>query len=247
MANIKTLYNDARKIVARIFYKSVKNIGNERKIVSFTFDDVPKSTFENAVPILSKFKLSGTFYVALSLMEGISGKDLYSRENLQKCIEDGHELGCHSYSHIHFFKTKNTDIIREDLIKNRNILEELRLNTSFESFSYPYGEQTIISKKVVSGMYKSCRGTDSGINYGKADLNSLRAVKLYEKKSSREDIDSLLDQFDHKGGWLIFYTHDVQENFSAGGCSPGYLEDVIMKCKELGFEIKNMKQAVASL
>jgi peptidoglycan/xylan/chitin deacetylase (PgdA/CDA1 family) len=247
MANITTLYNNARKIVSRSFYKSVRNIGNERKIISFTFDDVPKSTFENAVPILSKFKVNGTFYVALSLMEGISGKDLYARENLQKCIEDGHELGCHSYSHIHFFKTKNTDKIKEDLITNQSILKELRLNTSFESFSYPYGEQTIISKKVVSGMYKSCRGTDNGINYGKVDLNSLRSVKLYEKKSSLEDIDSLLDQFDNKGGWLIFYTHDVQENFSAGGCSPEYLEAVVKKSIEHGFEIKSIKQAVSSL
>jgi len=247
MTNIKNFYNNARKIVSRSFYKSERMIGSERKIVSFTFDDVPKSTFENAVPILNKYKLSATFYVALSLMTGNSGKDLYSKENLQKCLEGGHELACHSYNHIHFFDTKNADLIKDDLKRNHITLEGLGLNTSFENFSYPFGEQTITSKRVVSEIYKSCRGTDHGINSGKIDLNSLRAVKLYEKKSTIEMIERLLKQLDDSGGWLVFYTHDVQNNFSAGGCSPEYLEIVIKKCLEMGFEIKSMRQAVSSV
>jgi peptidoglycan/xylan/chitin deacetylase (PgdA/CDA1 family) len=247
MASIRILYNNARKIVSRNFYKSVREIGNERKIVSFTFDDVPESTFENAVPVLNKYKLNGTFYVALSLMEGISGKDLFRVENLRKCIEDGHELACHSYNHIHFFETKNSGLIREDLKKNKDCLKGLSLNTTFENFSYPYGEQTITSKKVVSGIYKSSRGTDHGINTGKVDLNNLRAVKLYEKRTTKENLDNLLKQFDRTGGWLVFYTHDVQKNFTAGGCSEKYLEHVVKKCMELGFEVKSVKQAILLL
>ena len=247
MAYIKDLINIGRKIISEKFHGSVRVLGSERRIVSFTFDDVPKSTFENAVPILNKYKLSGTFYIALSLMEGISDKKLYTKENLQKCVDSGHELACHSFNHIHFFETTNTDFIKADLKKNENTLETLGLNASFENFSYPYGEQTIISKRVVSRIYKSCRGTDNGINSGRVDLNSLKGIKLYENKNSKEKIDLILEKFNPKGGWLVFYTHDVQENYTSGGCSPEYFEYVIKKCLEAGFEIKSIKQGIASL
>jgi len=247
MAYIKNIVNVGRKTISKSFYKSVRTISSERKIVSFTFDDVPKSTFENAVPILDKYKVSGTFYIALSLMEGISEKNLYSRENLLKCIESGHELACHSFGHIHFFQTADSGFIKEDLKKNRSTLESLDLNASFENFSYPYGEQTIVSKRIVSRIYKSCRGTDNGINSGKVDLNSLKGIKLYENRNSKEKIDHLLKEFDRTGGWLVFYTHDVQENYTSVGCSPEYFEYVIKKCLAAGFEIKNMSQAARSL
>jgi len=247
MAYIKNLINTGRKTISKNFYKSVRTISSESKIVSFTFDDVPKSTFENAVPILNKYKLSGTFYIALSLMEGVSEKKLYTRENLLECIESGHELACHSFGHIHFFQTSDTGFIKEDLKKNKDTLESLDLNASFENFSYPYGEQTVISKRVVSRIFKSCRGTDNGINSGKVDLNSLKGIKLYENRNSKEKIDLLLKEFDRSGGWLIFYTHDVQEHFTSVGCSPEYLEYVINRCHESGFEIKSIKQVISSL
>jgi len=245
MRNSNIFIGSARKIASSLFYKSPVNIGSDKKLISFTFDDVPKSTFDNAIPILNKYNIKGTFYVALSLMEGIhNSKGLFAAEDLHKCLNAGHELGCHSYSHIHFYDIHVSGHIKNDLKENQAALQSISPISSFENFSYPFGEQTIAGKGIVSGLYNSGRGTDNGTNVGNTDLNSLKAIKLYESKNSPEKIDNILRQFSKAGGWLIFYTHDVQENFSVSGCSPQYLDSVITKCLEMGFEIKNIKETL---
>jgi len=73
----------------------------------------------------------------------------------------------------------------------------------------------------------------------------LKAIKLYEYKNSPERIEKILKTLNKSGGWVIFYAHDVRENFSSSGCSPKYLESIIKKCTGLELEIKSIKQAIA--
>ena len=40
-------------------------------------------------------------------------------------------------------------------------------------------------------------------------------------------VKALIDEAKAKTGWLIFYTHDVDDNPTAHGCRPKDLEDVI--------------------
>lgn len=247
MRKVKKYSINIKKVISSFFYRSPIKIKGNSKIVSFTFDDVPKSTFNNAIPILDKYSIKGTFYVALSLMERENKRNgLFTEEDVHKCINSGHELGCHSYSHIHFCNINNGEYIKNDLTCNLTALQILSPGRSFKNFSYPFGEQTITGKRIVSNLYTSCRGTDYGMNLGKTDLNNLKAIKLYESKNSPEEIYSILNGFSQSGGWLIFYTHDVQENFSSSGCSPQYLESVIRKCIDLGIEIKSIEQTIAS-
>lgn len=242
---MKKYLNYIKKKVADNSYRELITIDDNRKIVSFTFDDVPKSAFDNAVPILNKYNLRGTFYIALSFLKGMQeNDDLYSKAELQECLRNGNELASHSYSHFHFYNTYSSKFISNDLKKNHLEFEKLNLDISLENFSYPYGELTRLAKKNISRLYTTCRGLDHGINVGRVDLNSLKAIQLYECKNSLKKINDIFKRFKESGGWLIFYTHDVQESFSRYGCSRKYFECVVKKSLELGFEVKTIKEAV---
>ncbi|MCB0283956.1 MAG: polysaccharide deacetylase family protein [Calditrichaeota bacterium] len=237
-----------KRRVARISQRNMFHIDGNKKIVSFTFDDAPASAFKAGAEALNKYNKKGTYYIALSFLAGQpENEDLYTVNDLRKSIDDGHELGCHTYGHIHFFNTKGKKLINENLLKNQQELKNLNLDVRFENFSYPFGEQSPAAKKIASGFYKTCRGTEHGINIGHCDLNNLYAVKLYEKQHSTDFINSVLDEFNRTGGWLIFYTHDVCDDFSVFGCSSSYMQAVVDKCIELEFDIKTISAAAKEL
>lgn len=218
------------------------------KQISFTFDDVPESTFLHAQPILEKYQFRGTFYLSLCFLEldGVKAP-LYSRDNIIACMSSGHELGCHTYRHIHFYQTSNSGVIENSIRANQEKLKAQGIQEDFENFSYPYGEQTRRSKKIAAKFFKTCRGIDHGINRDTVDLHNLKAVRLYERQHSIDEILSILEDFDKSGGWLIFYTHDVQPNFSEYGCSPGYFERVVRQCKGLNIAVKTVRDGAKSL
>ena len=206
--------NKVRKMLASYSFIKKHQWPSENKVVSFTFDDVDNSAFKNAGGLLQEHGMKGTFYVALSFMEGQPGNEsIFKQSDLATCIEQGHELGCHTHGHLHAFDHTFREM-QHDLFKNKEVLQSLELGAEFKSFSYPYGEQTRGIKGLVDREYTSARSIDHGINRGAIDLNSLKTFRLYEKIHTIEDINAVLQELHDQGGWLIFYTHDVQDNFS---------------------------------
>ncbi len=247
------LYRLNRRATAYLL-RNEQIISPQRKIVTFTFDDAPSSAFKNGGYILINHGIAGTFYLSLSFLKGQTNSNSYFNINdLRTCISQGHELGCHTYNHLYFKDANNYNQILGDIRKNQISLEESGLGVKFENFAYPFGAQTYNAKKVVSGFYNTCRGIyygenlKKGINVGKTDLNSLLAINLYEESNQLSNIYLLLEDFRKYGGWLIFYTHDVQEKYSQYGCSPAFFESVLIKCIDLGLEVMNIKSALAEL
>jgi peptidoglycan/xylan/chitin deacetylase (PgdA/CDA1 family) len=240
--------NAIKKRLADRYVVSSASIPSNVKQISFTFDDVPNSAFLNAQPILDQHELKATFYLALSFLDlDDQNENLYSKDDITKCFSNGHELGCHTYSHIHFYQNSNSNFVERNIQTNQEKLNELGIQETFQNFSYPYGEQTKKSKKVVSGKFNTARSIDHGINRGKVDLHNLKAVKLYEGLHATERIFTILEDLDKTGGWLIFYTHDVQSNYSKYGCSPEYFERIVQKCKEFDIDVKTIKDGLNNL
>ena len=245
---MKKYINALKKKLAEQYVVKSITISSKVKQVSFTFDDVSESAFRNAQRTLDKLQFKGTFYISLSFLDSDNENDnLYSKEHLISCLSNGHELACHTYNHIHFYKNSNVKFIHNNIRINQEKLNALGIKESFENFSYPYGEQTKISKKIVSKIFKTCRGIEHGINHNKVDLHNLKAIKLYEDFHSIDEIFSILEDFHKSGGWLIFYTHDVKSNFSKYGCSPEYFETIVQKCKDLNISITTIKDGVENL
>jgi peptidoglycan/xylan/chitin deacetylase (PgdA/CDA1 family) len=229
-----------RRGIAHLTHKKIVNIDN-KKLVSFTFDDAPESAIINAGSSLYNNGYLGTFYISTLYMGEKNEKKLFSKESLQNIIDDGHEIGGHTHSHLSALKDTHETFIKDEK-KNREELKKLGVN--IENFAYPYGHQTFTVKKISGEKYRSCRGVLKGINRGRVDFNNLKAIRLYEDKYPLSHIYNVLEEFNKTGGWLIFYTHDVDENYSNVGCSPTYFEKVVQKTKELNLNVQTINNAI---
>jgi peptidoglycan/xylan/chitin deacetylase (PgdA/CDA1 family) len=196
-------------------------------MVSFTFDDVPKSAATVGAPILEEYDARGTFYISGGLVDKWSGHWTgASADEIVGLHRRGHELACHTFSH-----TRTVDLdaaaMTAEMEKNRSYLLTLDPSIRIENFAYPYGFGSISHKRQLGKAFRSSRGIIPGVNSGVVDLQFLRATPLIELHIDRDGIDRAFDQAVASKGWLIFYSHDVKTAPSPYGCSPSLLRHAL--------------------
>lgn len=232
-----------RRKWASYSFRKVVNVNLNESVITFTFDDAPISAFVQGGNILAKYGVGGTFYISLSLMNDVDPTTRFTPQHLKTALARHNELGCHTYGHTELY-TVSLEKGMSDIIKNQEILKTIAPGVALENFSYPFGSQTRPIKKFVSGRFRSARGIEEGINQDQTDLYNLKTVKLYEQRYSLDFIYTKIDEAVACNGWLIFYTHDVQENPSEWGCSPAYFEAVVKKCTEMNIKILTVNEAL---
>jgi peptidoglycan/xylan/chitin deacetylase (PgdA/CDA1 family) len=212
-------------------------------VVSFCFDDFPRTACHTGGSILRSFGARGTYYASLGLM-GTSNElgDQLTREDIDSLLSDGHELGSHTFSHCSS-RDVSLDVYERDVLLGQ---EAIRRMTGCDagSFAYPYGHTAVALKKRLGVKMNSCRSVYGGINGPSADLNLLRANSLYGDVDQCERVESLLLKNERPGGWLIFYTHDVRPHPSPFGCTPALLEKTIEMTLDNGFHIRPVAEVV---
>ena len=196
-------------------------------MVSFTFDDVPKSAATVGAPILEEYNARGTFYVAGGLLDQWSGHWIgASADEIADLHRRGHELACHTFSH-----RRATDLdaaaMTSEMEKNRRYFLKLDPSIRMENFAYPYGLGSLARKRQLSKVFRSSRGILPGVNSGTVDLHYLRAMPLIDLHGDPHGIDRAFDEAIVKNGWLIFYSHDVETVPSPYGCSPSLLRHAL--------------------
>ena len=78
----------------------------ESPVISFTFDDFPRSALMNAGAILRERGLAGTYYASFGLMGRTAPTgEIFTREDLDELIRQGHELACHTFDHCDSWET----------------------------------------------------------------------------------------------------------------------------------------------
>src|SRR5580704_12505984 len=81
----------------------------QRPLISFTFDDFPRSALLAGGAILNRYGLAGTYYAALGLMgEQAPTGQLFVSSDLTTLLDRGHELGCHTFSHLDSWDTETS-------------------------------------------------------------------------------------------------------------------------------------------
>jgi peptidoglycan/xylan/chitin deacetylase (PgdA/CDA1 family) len=200
---------------------------NKGPIVSFTFDDTPKSAAAVGVPILDTYRAHATFYVAGGLVDKWSGHwDGISADEIVALHRQGHEIACHTFSH-----RRTTDLdaaaLAAEIEGNRRYLLALDPSIRIENFAYPYGLGSVLRKARLKKIFRSSRGIIPGVNSGVVDLQFLRAAPLINRDIDGAEIDRLFDHTVATNGWLIFYSHDVADEPSPYGCSPSLLRHAL--------------------
>jgi len=201
---------------------------SKNHFISFTFDDFPKTSYLNGGKILERFGLTGTYYVSFSLIgkQSPSG-EICDYEIIRDLLLKGHEIGCHTYSHLDAWQTEPY-IYEASIINNRDLLHKLLPEVKFKTFAYPLGKATLKIKNIAGKYFNCCRGGSQNINSGKIDLNYLKAYFLDSRIGGNiSNIKEIIDRNKYENGWLIFTTHDIDDNPSRCGNTPQFFEEVV--------------------
>jgi peptidoglycan/xylan/chitin deacetylase (PgdA/CDA1 family) len=202
-------------------------LGSIGPVVSFTFDDFPRSAYTIGGKILKNFAARGTFYAAFGLMNTNNHcGDQFRLDDLAKLVDDKHELANHTFHHVSSRRTSVRTFV-DDVLKGRAAIQSLPGITATDNFAYPFGAVTARAKRAVGEKMSSCRSIFRGINGPVVDLNLLRANPLYGDVDSLGFVRDLLQENSDRRGWLIFYTHDVQKSPSHYGCTPALMESAV--------------------
>ena len=232
-----------QRATARYLCKRTFEVRLRAPIISFTFDDFPRSALLTGGKILQSFGLAGTYYASLGLMgkESPTG-EMFLAEDLRAVVEQRHELGCHTFGHCHAWET-NPAAFEQAINENCRALNELLPGASFKTLSYPIGVPRARTKYLTSKYFECSRGGGQTFNAGMVDLNYLAAYFLEKDRHNPEKIKEMIDLNRKANGWLIFATHDVSEQPTRYGCVPSLFEDVVKYSAESGAQILPVYQA----
>ena len=244
---------------ARTLAKRQLVVNTRVPLVSFTFDDFPRSAFLEAGSILSRHGARGTYYASLGLMGKQSPMGtMFEAGDLKELLDLGHELGCHTFGHCHSLNTPPS-IYGRAIVENQKALSELLPGTKLQTFAYPYSAPAVAVKRVASRHFLCCRGGGlragryfpraggQTFNSGVTDLNLLCAFFLEQSRENPEAVKRLIDQNAQARGWLVFATHDVCERPSRFGCTPDFFEQVVQWSLESGARLLPVVEALEEL
>src|SRR5260370_12894179 len=209
---------------ASFLFKKSFSINPQWPLVSFTFDDFPRSALLVGGSILSRFGLAGTYYASFGLLgtDGPSGQQFVA-DDLTTLFEQGHELGCHTFSHCDSWKT-DSRTFEDSVIKNQAVLNDLSPGAEFQSFSYPINMPRPMTKARVADYFLCCRGGGQTINLWRIDLNEVSAYFLEKTHNRIQPIKDGLDCNRQARGWLIFAPHAISDNPSPFTCTPTFFQ-----------------------
>lgn len=201
-------------------------------VVSFTFDDFPRSAWVNGGAVLEKFAVRGTYYAAMGFAGG--GNHLgpmFDADDLRAAQGHGHEIACHTYSHRDCMRAAPAEIVAE-IERNGAALRETLGGPAPVNFAYPFGGVSQTAKRTAHQRFASCRGTGRGLNRGTVDLADLASTNIYDCDFDRDSLCQLIDDAQAAAGWLIFFTHDVADTPSRFGCTPAQLNAIVAYAAE---------------
>jgi peptidoglycan/xylan/chitin deacetylase (PgdA/CDA1 family) len=205
-------------------YQRPTPLGTSGPIVSFTFDDFPRTALTVGGKILRSHGVWGTYYAAAGMMDTSSHLgDQFRARDLDTLLREGHELASHTFSHISC-RSISVDRFKSEVEKGRRVIEQLTGQTDSGNFAFPFGQVTLNAKRRVGQDVASSRGTVSGFNGPLVDLNLLRANSLYGDHGRCTKVRELIIENERRNSWLIFYTHDVNPTPSPYGCTPELLQ-----------------------
>ncbi len=235
-----------RKAASLLFRKPFL-VRPQRPLISFTFDDFPRSALLAGGSILHRHGLAATYYACLGLLgkEAPTGH-IFVADDLATLFDQGHELGCHTFAHCDSWET-DTRTFENSILENRAALSRLVPGAEFQTFSYPISLPRPRTKATVSEHFVGCRAGGQTFNVGKADLNQLSAFFLEQSRHDIQAVKNLIDRNRQDGGWLIFATHDLSDNPTRFGCTPEFFEQVVRYAMGSGARILPVIQALEVL
>ena len=177
--------------------------------------------------MLAERGIAGTYYTSFGLMntEAPTGP-IFRPEDIPLLLEQGHELGCHTYHHLHSYDTSTSEF-EASIILNRETLAEHAPGQQFTSLSYPISGARPSTKRCCERYFAACRAGNQTPNVGRTDLNALSSFFLEQSRDDFSAVEDVIALSIAKHGWLIFSTHDVCEAPTPYGVKPEFFRRTV--------------------
>lgn len=219
----------------------------ERGVFSLSFDDIPETAWTEAGPILAEHGVKATYYVCGGLESGGNlGLPQFTTAHLQALFEAGHEVGCHTFSHLSALRATPATYAA-DLDRNAYWVAERLDGHVMTTFAWPYGDVSLTAKAVAAERFDLLRGVRDGVNTGRADRAAVQAIGLESRRLPGYDLEALMAKAANERGWLIAYGHDVMDDPTPYGCTPDDLDRVIRLAKAAELDILPVGKALARM
>jgi len=235
------------RLAARTIATKTLALTNEKPLVSFSFDDAPESACMTGAALLEEHKARGTYYIsgAGCGSAGYCGR-LATAEHLKALAARGHEIGCHTYSHVAVARVGQQTLAGE-ISRNGAFLQSVQSVRARNNFAYPYGEFSLGTKFYLQRQFDSCRSLRPGVNVGSADLGALKSCELQNASIDRRGVAAIIAEAVRVNGWLIFTCHDVAAAPSRFGVSPDFLAFALATARDAGCHLASVREALLIL
>jgi Predicted xylanase/chitin deacetylase len=217
----------AQRRMARWLGRRPCRLKMESPVISFTFDDFPRSALLNAGAIVRERGIAGTYYASFGLMgKKAPTGEIFVQEDLGELIQQRHELACHTFDHYDSWDTAPFEF-EASILRNQRAVAERLPEVRLRSLSYPISYPRPRTKRCTEKYFSCARGGGQTFNTGIVDLNYLKAFFIEQSRDNFDAIKQTIDDNTCAKGWLIFATHDVCDQPTRFGCLPGFFEKVV--------------------
>lgn len=224
-----------RRLLADRFGRRTVSIEMPVPIVSFTFDDAPRTAFGAGREILKELGARATYFVSLGILDTETEVGtIASVGDLARAVDEGNELGCHTFDHLDAWHASSAAFMAS-VVRNREELHRILPGARFTTFAYPKSGAKLSIKSALGNTFICCRGGGQATNEASADLNLLKACFVDRRTGvDIEFVRALVDYNAARRGWLILATHDVAADPSPYGCTPEFLDAIVQYASRSG-------------
>ncbi len=238
-----SLRGKLRRRLVRLYHRRPAAISPRRPMISFSFDDTPRSSATTGAEILEAHGARGTYLVCGAMTGSLftTGR-LASDVELCGLAKRGHEIGCHTFDHIDCGQMSEA-VIASSLDANAQALKGLGLPTP-SSFAYPYGDVSAAAKRAVAPRFNLARGLHPGLVRKGTDLLQAPALGL-EGETSLDEARGWMLRAVNDPAWLILFTHNVHDQPGEFDISAQGFNALVGDAAAMGFLFVTLKEGTA--
>jgi peptidoglycan/xylan/chitin deacetylase (PgdA/CDA1 family) len=163
---------------------------------AMTFDDGYQSVYEEAFPILSKFHMTATVFLAVGSGGGsverlpsLNGRAMLSWHEIREMHRHGIAFGAHTLSHPDLSRLPPS-LAEREMIESKRIIEHV-LGVPVSSFAYPFGRYDAATRRIASEHFVCACSDRLGLMSHLSDPYALERVDAYYLRGER--LFALLD------------------------------------------------------
>lgn len=164
------LFWSSWSISAGVYLKTVCRLNTNEKVVALSYDDGPEpATTLPLLEVLRKYNTKACFFC-------IGHKAEQFPEIIRQIVDEGHEIGNHSYGHEATFPLYGKKKMKDDLLKAQQILEQAS-GRQVRLFRPPFG----VTNPTMGSVVKELGWTPVGWSIRSLDTQAQTADKVLRR------------------------------------------------------------------